>query len=179
MRAHGCVSAAAGCSYRPICPPKPYRWCPPTPTIFLLPRSTERVRILGTIRVPRRLSLFSPRRAGEHGVDFPGIRSVPEGLSPPRPAGRRDAVFRSDSLRRSSLSSLRAVLASTAWIFLRGPGSDGTAPKPACCSQKTPTAMRPAPWGLRWRRCFGCQTSPWWSIASATFTKPAMLAPLT
>ncbi len=46
-----------------------------------LTRVTTPARTLGTAAVPRKLSLFSPRRADKYGVDFAGIRSVPEGLS--------------------------------------------------------------------------------------------------
>ncbi len=82
---------------------------------LLLAGSTGPVGILGTTAVPEKLSLFSPRRAGEHGVEFAGIRSVPEGLSLPRLAERRGGELGRQG-PTDSLSSLRAVLASTAWI---------------------------------------------------------------
>jgi hypothetical protein len=49
---------------------------------FLPGRSTDRIGFSGTVSVPHRLSLFSPRRAGEYGVEFAGIGRSPGFFSP-------------------------------------------------------------------------------------------------
>ena len=95
-----------------------------------------------------------------------------------------DDAMTNDDMPRQDRLRLRAVLASTAWI---SPGIAGRSPTNSLSSLRavlasTARIVFAGPWTVRPREvrvATDCYTSPWSSIAAATLTNPAILAPLT
>ena len=110
-------------------------------------------------------------------MEFAGIRSVPEGLSLPRLAeGRGEELGRERPT--GSLSSLRAVLASTAWI------SRGSGRSPQRLSAASRWKARRAVGGPRSpQRTLSLLSAPCWQVRRGSFlqsrpTTPFFIAPL-